>query len=170
MSGQSKQRRGFVLGLVMTGVLAACGSSHSSAVSTAALSSGGGTPAALIAKFKSAGLPVASTIAYTAANDPNHLLGRPNGYVAKVAWADSRIKASDPDVKDNTPGSVDLGGSIEQYPDKSGAKAREKYIQGIEKAVQFVGTEYDYVDGDFLIRVSSQLTPDQAKAYQKAAG
>ncbi len=43
-----------------------------------------------------------------------------------------------------------------------------KYIQSTEKALPMLGTEYDYVVGPFLVRVSSQLTPSQADAYHKA--
>jgi hypothetical protein len=30
-------------------------------------------------------------ITYTAENDPNHLLGRPNGYSSKVSFTGSRV-------------------------------------------------------------------------------
>jgi hypothetical protein len=180
MTGQKQQSRagkGIATGIVTATLLAACGSSHPAATGSPTLAAASHAPAtstqaastpALIAKFKAAGLPVTSTYVFTAANDPNHLLGRPNGYVAKVAWTDSRINASDLGV-DNSAGSVDLGGSIEQYSGSGDAKSRMKYIQSIEKAMPMVGTEYDYVVGTFLVRVSSQLTPTQADAYEKAA-
>lgn len=157
---RSKRDHMPVLALVLAtmATVAACGSSQSATTST---------PQTLIAKFKTAGLPVASTYTFTAENDPNHLLGRPNGYVAKMAWTDSRIKASDPGANDS-PGGVGGGGSIEQYPDHGGAKSRARYIQSAEKALPMMGTEYDYVVGNALVRVSSQLTPAQAEAYKKA--
>lgn len=126
------------------------------------------TPSAAIAKFKAAGLPVSDTYTFTAANDPNHLLGRPNGYVAKEAWTDSRInQKSDPGI-DTTQGNVDLGGSIEEFSSASEAKARAAYIATVEKALPATGTEYDYVIGSVLVRVSRVLTPSQARSYEDA--
>ena len=64
---------------------------------------------------------------------------------------------------------MDLGGSIEQFTSNTDAKGRAAYIESIEKSVKIVGTEYDYIVGDFLIRVSQVLTPTEAVAYQHAA-
>lgn len=125
------------------------------------------TADAIIAKFKTAKLPVTSTYAFTAANDPNHLLGRPNGYTAKLSWTDSRIPATD--TTGAQQGDVSLGGSLEQFGTTAAATARETYIQGILKANPMLGTEYDYVVGDVLVRVSQYLTPAEAQAYQAAA-
>ena len=52
-------------------------------------------------------------VAYTAATDPNHLLGSENGYTSKVSWG--------PD------GGT---GTIEVFPDQAGAIARQDYIKG----------------------------------------
>ena len=134
---------------------------------TAAAATSPLTAAAIIAKFKAAGLPVTSTYAFTAGTDPNHLLGRPNGYAAKISWTDSRIPASD--TSGAQQGDVSLGGSLEQYATPAAAQARETYIQGILKADPMLGTEYDYVVGDVLVRVSQYLTPAEAQAYQAAA-
>lgn len=102
----------------------------------------------------------------TAANDPNHLLGRPGQYTSKVTFADSRIKAAD--VTDSTKGSVDLGGAIEIFAGPAGATARAKYIQAIAKSMPAVA-EYDYVHGAVLVRVSHYLTPAQAATYKTTA-
>lgn len=125
------------------------------------------TAAQIVAKFKTASLPVGTTITYTAADDPNHLLGRPNGYTSKTAWTDTRVDPTQ--AKDTTPGSVDLGGSVEVYTTAGDATAREAYIQSELKANPMLGTEYDFVVGDALVRVSSLLTPAQAQAYEGAA-
>ena len=105
-------------------------------------------------------------VVYTAGNDPNHLLGRPNGYTSKASFTDSRIKASS--IKDTSSGSVDRGGSVEVYPDQAGAAARKKYIDDTMKAAPILGTEYLYIDGPVLLRLSQLLTPDQAAQYQTA--
>ncbi|NUR04247.1 MAG: hypothetical protein HOY79_49425 [Streptomyces sp.] len=103
----------------------------------------------------------------TAANDGNHLLGRPNQYTSKVDFTDSRIKAAD--VADSSKGSVDLGGSIEVFADPTDAQTRAKYIQAVTKSMPVLA-EYDYVHGTVLVRVSHYLTPAQAGQYKTAAG
>jgi hypothetical protein len=101
---------------------------------------------------------------YTADNDPNHLLGRPNGYISKATFTDSRV-ASSPLI---TPGSVDAGGSVEVFADADSAQRRQQYIQGLQKASPLLGTEYEYLSGATLVRVSGKLTPTQAAGYQAA--
>ncbi|WP_405879445.1 hypothetical protein OG762_12825 [Streptomyces sp. NBC_01136] len=101
----------------------------------------------------------------TAANDPNHLLGRPNQYTSKTTFTDSRIAAAD--VSGTQPGDVDRGGAIEVFADPAGAKARAAYIQSIAKAMPAVA-EYDYVHGTVVVRVSHYLTPAQTAAYKTA--
>lgn len=102
----------------------------------------------------------------TAANDPNHLLGRPGQYTSKVTFTDIRIKAAD--VTDSTKGSVDLGGAIEVFTDPATAEARAKYIEAVTKSMSALA-EYDYVHGTVLVRVSHYLTPAQAAGYKSAA-
>lgn len=99
------------------------------------------------------------TLAYTAENDPNDLLGRPNGYTSKVAFTDSRIPAEDVEFSD--PDAIERGGSVEVFADQAGAQKRKQYIQTIAAELPFA-TEYDYVSGPILVRVSQELTPDQA--------
>lgn len=111
-----------------------------------------------------AGLPAKTTIVFTESNDPNDLLGRPNGYTSKVGFADNRIKREPGQQK----GDVRLGGSVECYPDPDGARRRAEYIVQLSKSVPLAGTEYDYVRGTCLLRVSSRLTPTQARKYEAA--
>lgn len=124
------------------------------------------TATSAVEKLKAAGLPISKVIVYTAKNDPNHLLGRPGGYDSKVAFWDSRLKG--PDVADYDEGDVTRGGSTEVYASAAGAKARKRYIQECLKEYPMLGTEYDYVVGGVLLRLSQLLTPEQAKAYAAA--
>jgi hypothetical protein len=101
---------------------------------------------------------------YTADSDPNHLLGRPNGYTSKATFTDRRV-AGGPGI---TSGSVDAGGSVEVFADADSAQRRQRYIQDLQKASPILGTEYDYVSGATLVRVSGKLTPTQAAEYQAA--
>ncbi|MEY9895691.1 hypothetical protein ABIA35_009834 [Catenulispora sp. MAP12-49] len=124
--------------------------------------------AAVIARLKAAGLPIGTVTVYTAANDPNHLLGRPGGYTSKASFADTTVKPDQ--ARDSSAGSVDLGGSVEVYADNASATARADYITKSEKSMPMLGTEYDYVSGGVLLRLSQVLTPDQAAAYKKVLG
>lgn len=118
--------------------------------------------ATMLAKLKAAGLPVGASATVTAADDPNHLLGRPGGYTSKVYWTDTSIDPAQ--VTD----ALQKGGEIETYPDAAGATTRASYIQAIAKSAPMFA-EYDYVVGTSVLRLSSLLTPDQAAKYKAAA-
>jgi hypothetical protein len=98
---------------------------------------------------------------YTAATDPNKLLGRPGGYTSKADWTDRRAK---PNLDDE----VQLGGSVEVYKDPAAAKKRGEYIAKILDGMPAFGTEYHYLNGGILLRVSGALTPEQAAEYEAA--
>jgi hypothetical protein len=159
--------------LVVALTVAGCGSSTSSTSATQSLSrtsSAGSTALTarqVVTELKAHGLPVTGVIVYTAATDPNHQLGRPNGYTSKAAWVDSRIDASQ--VKIATKGSIDAGGGVEVYPTAAGAMARAKYIARIAAHISLVN-EYDYVSGDAVLRLSTALTPAQAQGYARVIG
>ncbi|SOE31838.1 hypothetical protein [Streptomyces sp. OK228] len=142
-----------------------------------------GTPASLAAaKQDTASKPLTARTAFdkisasvasaklsgtvTAENDPNHLLGRPSQYTSKVTFSDSRISADD--VSGTDKGDVDRGGAIEFFATPSDAKARAEYIQTVTKSMPAL-SEYDYVQGATLVRVSHYLTPKQAGEYKAAA-
>lgn len=102
----------------------------------------------------------------TAENDPNHLLGRPGEYTSKVTFSDSWVQASQ--VTGSDPGAVERGGAVELFADAADARARAEYIRGIAESSPAL-TEYDYVHGSVLVRVSRYLTPKQAAQYEAAA-
>ncbi|MFE2071135.1 hypothetical protein ACFXDH_53850 [Streptomyces sp. NPDC059467] len=101
----------------------------------------------------------------TADNDPNHLLGRPNQYTSKITFDDTRISADD--VTGTDKGDVERGGAIEAFGSPADAQARAKYIQAVTKSMPML-TEYDYVHGTVLVRLSHYLTPKQAADYKTA--
>ncbi|MGW3159441.1 hypothetical protein [Streptomyces sp. NPDC001089] len=101
----------------------------------------------------------------TAENDPNKLLGRPNQYTSKITFTDSRISADD--VTGTDKGDVSRGGAIEAFGSPADATARAKYIQAVTKGMPAL-SEYDYVHGTIVVRVSHYLTPKQAAAYESA--
>ena len=66
--------------------LAACSSPQAAA--PAAHSAPARSAAQIAARMKAAGVAITHLVIYTAATDPNHLMGRQGGYTSKVAWVD----------------------------------------------------------------------------------
>jgi hypothetical protein len=123
------------------------------------------TGAEVVEALAAAGLPVTLTIDYDETTDPNKQLGRRNGYVDKVAFTDARIKPEA--VIDSTAGSVELGGGVEVFSSQQEAQTRADYIQSVTAGSPAL-TEYGYVKDGVLLRLSQQLTPTQAAAYETA--
>lgn len=113
------------------------------------------------------GMPATLTVTYDASNDPNKLLGRPNGYTSKASFTDRRVDPSKASAA--KPGDVELGGSVEVFASADEASARAAYISEIGKKLPMMG-EYDYVKGPVLVRVSRELTPTDAQPYEAALG
>ena len=81
--------------------------------------------------------------AYTAATDPNHLLGREGGYTSKINWPN---------------------GSIEVFSTQAEAQKRETYLNAF--AGTPFGDGYDYLVGSYLLRIFDSRTPTQAHALE----
>jgi hypothetical protein len=81
--------------------------------------------------------------AYTAATDPNHLLGRQGGYTSKINWSD---------------------GSIEVFSTPAEAQKRTIYLLGF--AGTPFGDGYDYIVATCLLRIFDSQTPSQAHALE----
>ncbi|WP_335970454.1 hypothetical protein [Streptomyces sp. CA2R106] len=107
-----------------------------------------------------------TTVVYTAATDPDHLLGTSRGYLSKVAFADSRVQPAD--VEGTKADAVVRGGSIETFATAAQAHARARSIESGAQGTASAG-EYHYYVGASLIRVSQVLTPAQANDYELAA-
>jgi len=105
-----------------------------------------------------------TTVPITEDNDPNDLLGRPNGYVAAIVIKDSRLADCGDDL------GVDCGATVEEWPDAEAAKARADYIASLQKDSPMLGSEYHYLDGPVLVRVSGELKPSEAKEYEAVVG
>jgi hypothetical protein len=124
------------------------------------------TAAQVVAKFKAAGLPIGAVTVYTAADDPDHLLGTRNGYLSKAAFVDKQVLAAQAAGQ----GPVGAGGEVEVFATSAEATARKMYIFSAETTGQMLGTEYDLVDGVVLLRLSEDLTVAQAEAFPIALG
>lgn len=131
--------------LVATVLLIGCSSAPSAQSKTL-------TAQGVVDAFKAAGLPIGEVTVYTAESDPNHLLGRPNQYTAKVSWKDTRAG--------------DDGGTVEVFANDADRKARQDYVAAVTKTAS-VFAEYAYANGPALLRIAGRLTPDQAAEYQK---
>ncbi|BBA98151.1 hypothetical protein RVR_4226 [Actinacidiphila reveromycinica] len=107
-----------------------------------------------------------TTVVYTAASDPDHLLGTAHGYLSKVAFSDSRVQPAD--VEGARAGAVVRGGSVETFATPAQAHARARSIESGAEGTVSAG-EYHYYVGGSLIRVSQVLTSAQAEDYQLAA-
>ncbi|MFE5757542.1 hypothetical protein ACFQ7M_19395 [Streptomyces massasporeus] len=64
-------------------------------------------------------------------------------------------------------GDVSRGGAVEAFDSAADAKARADYIESVTKGMPAL-TEYRYLSGPVLVRVSRHLTPDQAAEYEAA--
>jgi hypothetical protein len=95
---------------------------------------------------------------WTAVTDENHLLGRPGGYTSAATIMDKRISCTDP----TDPG-TDCGATVEVFATPDQALARSQYIQSLMGGI--FGTEYHYLAGTALLRVTGTLTPDVAMQY-----
>ena len=93
-------------------------------------------------------------------NDPNDLIGRPNGYTDAAVIYDKEASC--------TSLGTDCGATIEIWPSQADAQNRSNYIQGILKDTPAFGTEYHAVNGNALLRVTGKVKPSVAKGYQEA--
>lgn len=112
----------------------------------------------VIHAFRSAGLPIGDVVEFTAETDSNSLLGRPNQYIQKVNWKDTRIE------EQGDPG-VSTGGTVEVFLTVGDLEARKAYVETISASASFLA-EYSFANGLVLIRLSHDLTPDEAKGYE----
>jgi hypothetical protein len=81
--------------------------------------------------------------AYTAATDPNHLLGRQGGYTSKINWSN---------------------GSIEVFSTRAEAQKRRTYLLAF--AGTPLGDGYDHIVGTCLLRIFDSQTLTQAHALE----
>ena len=114
-----------------------------------------------VEKLKESDLPIGDVIVYTAENDVNKLLGRPNQYISKVNFADTTLEQYDVENP--------AGGSVEVFESGKDVEARKAYIDSIAEASPMFA-EYSYISGTALLRLNKSLTPDQAKLYSDAFG
>jgi hypothetical protein len=96
-------------------------------------------------------------VTITEDNDPNELIGRPNGYVSAAVIYDSALQC--------TALSASCGGVVEVFANPDAAQDRMNYIQQQLKTSPVLGTEFDTIVDSALLRVSGKMKPSVAAAY-----
>lgn len=103
---------------------------------------------------------IGKVVVYTEETDKNHLLGRPNQYTSKIQFEDTRV-----DQSYLNEGEVN-GGTIEVFASKEDMENRKSYIQTISSQSSLF-TQYIYAKGYAILRLESDITPEQAKEYEE---
>ena len=112
----------------------------------------------ILLQMKADGMPINDYKAYDESSDENGLLGRPGSYTSKVNFNDISL-GYDPSFD------VLNGGSIEVFANNEDCQARADYIAENAKIFPSL-TEYDYVYGVVLLRLSSQYLPAQTESWE----
>ena len=152
-------------GLLVTGCSSEASDVSAPAESSAVSGTSSTQPAATtneVAKAIQAKIPQATKVVeITEENDPNNLFGRPTGYSQATMIVDKRADC-------DAGLGVDCGAVIELWPSEAAANKRKAYIQSILEDSPIFGSEYDTVNGPMLLRVTGNLKPSAAKAYEQA--
>jgi hypothetical protein len=143
---------------------AVAGTAPAVASATPAVAGKSLTAAAIISRLRAAKLGLADVVVQTEDNDPNNLLGRPNGYSSR---ASADLPGGDR-AADRY--SVDRGLVVEVFDSAELAQKRSDYIKGLQADNPILGTEWHYLTGDGtgLVRVSGNVKPSLAKKIQAA--
>ena len=118
----------------------------------------------LVGLFQANGLPVGKFQVYNASTDPNKLLGRPGFYTSKSNFIDTRIDQSG--FAGEKTIDTEQGGSVEVFASEGDAKQRADYVRPITRGSALFA-EYSYLRDRVFLRLSKELTPKQAKAYER---
>lgn len=110
----------------------------------------------VIVAFKKANLPIDKVFFYTAETDFENLLGKPDQYIEKVDWIDTRIKSNSIDNH--------VGGVIEIFETVDALESRKKKVEEVESKAGI--KNYLFAHKNVLIRLDSILNPQQASDYE----
>lgn len=100
-------------------------------------------------------LPVKNAVIYDERTDPNHLLGRPGGYIEKMNFTDERIT----EKRDFC--------TIEVFANNADALKRKVYTEQIGDSAPMFSSYY-FLHRNVLVRIDKQLPPSDAEAYKIA--
>lgn len=110
----------------------------------------------VLSAFKEAKLPITNVEVFTEETDTNKLLGRPNQYVGKINWGDTRAE----NIKfDKNPNSIEVFASIEDL------QSRKNYTESVSKSGG-IFNQYIYSHKNVLVRLTHHLFPKDAAQYE----
>lgn len=149
--------------LVLCAAMVACGKSSESDKTKAEYYVNG---------LKEKGLPVGTVVVYNSENDPSGQLGKPNQYISKANFEDTRVgQMTDENgeiMKDEFGNPDVLGGTVEVFASEEDIAARKEFMESAyENMGEKVG-QYMFINGNAMLRVEFSLTPEQAKEYGEA--
>lgn len=133
--------------------------------STSAVPSSTPTPALRTATQWAAAIKQPTTskiVTLTENNDPNDLIGRPNGYTDAAVIEDKRVSCTSEEF------GTDCGAMIEIWSTPAAATSRAKYLVDVQSHSPVLGSEWHEQRGKVLLRVTGRLKLSQAKAYEEA--
>lgn len=122
---------------------------------------------AVVEHLKASNLPIGRVDVYNAETDPVSRLGRPNQYVGKAIFHDTRL----PLVLQQGQDVISFqssGGIVEIFNNQGDLKARIDSLELARKQFPAAFPEYQYSKGVILFRLGHVLTPDQAAGYEAA--
>jgi hypothetical protein len=124
-------------------------------------------PARVIDHLKAAGLPLERVDFYNAENDPFKLAGRPDRYITKAVFHDTRFN---PEAcrKIQVLAWDECGGTVESFANASDLRKWTSAIVIAREQTPNAPPEYRYQNGLTLLRLGHVLTPEQAKTYEDA--
>ena len=94
-------------------------------------------------------------VIYTEETDPNHRLGRPRQYFAKLNFTDTRYKSEPENF-----------GTIEVFKTREELEERYDYVASVTKGTPYL--VYQFKHENLLMRLPHEMTPTQAKEYEAA--
>lgn len=106
-------------------------------------------------------------VVYTEETDLNNLLGRPNQYISKITFEDTRLEQVNKDNEFLTEEErkEPIGGTIEVFSNTKDLENRKKYIETLSSSAS-IFNQYIYSSGNALFRLEKDLTPSQAQEYE----
>ncbi len=119
---------------------------------------------ALINHLKASGLPLGRVDIYTAENDPFKRLGRPDQYIGKAVFHDTRFPLPPNDFLQWGA----WGGTIETFANGDALESWKTIIRQARERDPTAPPEYAYEKGLALVRLGTVFTPEQARAYEAA--
>lgn len=111
--------------------------------------------------LKETGLPIGRITVWDEKTDLNGLLGRPNQYIAKADFEDTRLEQFSTNLN---------GGTVEVFANEQDCEARYSYLEAMsDPSLGVIGVnEYMYKGERVILRVSFDFTPSEAKEYEDA--